>query len=117
MAETKRAAQQRPQRIIHVPAVEDAFSTWIPPTIGAVLLCSAMLLDAIGALAEPIAALLAVVALLMVFCSSAAGHPGLRQVCGSIIVGGIGGVPTAGMAAWLARRSPWTRASTTRRAA
>lgn len=53
----------------------------------------------------------------LVFCSSAAGHPGLRQVFGSTIVGGIGGVPTAGIIAWLARRSSWTRAITSRRAA
>lgn len=52
----------------------------------------------------------------LVFCSSAAGHPGLRQVLGSTIVGGIGGVPTAGLVAWLARRSSWIRAFTTRRA-
>ncbi len=51
-----------------------------------------------------------------VFCSTTAGHPGLRQVFGSTIVGGIGGVPTAGIAAWLARRSPWTRAITSHRA-
>lgn len=52
----------------------------------------------------------------VVFCSSAAGHPGLRQVFGSTIVGGIGGVPSVGIAAWLARRGPWTRAITSRRA-
>jgi hypothetical protein len=46
---------------------------------------------------------------MLVFCSSAAGHPGLRQVFGSTIVGGIGGVPTAGIIAWLARRSRDTR--------
>lgn len=51
----------------------------------------------------------------LVFCSSAAGHPGLRQVLGSTIVGGIGGVPTAGIVAWLARRSSWIRAVTARR--
>ena len=45
----------------------------------------------------------------VVFCSSAAGHPGLRQVFGSTIVGGIGGVPTVGAAAWLARRFPGLR--------
>jgi hypothetical protein len=53
---------------------------------------------------------------MLVFCSSAAGHPGLRQVIGSTIVGGVGGVPTAGAAAWLARQSTWTRAITSRRA-
>lgn len=47
---------------------------------------------------------------MLIFCTMAAGHPGLRQVFGSAIVGGIGGVPTVGLAAWLARRSPWTRA-------
>ncbi len=47
---------------------------------------------------------------MLIFCSSAAGHPGLRQVFGSVIVGGIGGVPTAGVATWLARQSPWVRA-------
>ena len=52
---------------------------------------------------------------MLVFCSSAAGHPGLRQVIGSTIVGGVGGVPAAGIAAWLARQSPWTRAITSRR--
>jgi hypothetical protein len=52
----------------------------------------------------------------LVFCTSTTGHPGLRQVVGSTIVGGIGGVPTAGVAAWLARRSSWTRAITCRRA-
>jgi hypothetical protein len=52
----------------------------------------------------------------LIFCSTAAGHPGLRQVFGSTIVGGIGGVPTAGIAAWLARRSSWARAITSRRA-
>jgi hypothetical protein len=66
----------------------------------------------------PIAALVTATATgaVLVFCSSAAGHPGLRQVFGSTIVGGIGGVPTAGIAAWLARRSSWTRAITSRRA-
>jgi hypothetical protein len=52
-----------------------------------------------------------------IFCTTAAGHPGLRQVFGSTIVGGIAGVPAAGIAAWLARRSPWTRAIITQRAA
>lgn len=52
----------------------------------------------------------------LVFCSSAAGHPGLRQVLGSAIVGGIGGVPTAGVVGWLARRSSWTRALLSQRA-
>lgn len=52
----------------------------------------------------------------LVFCSSAVGHPGLRQVFGSTIVGGIGGMPTAGVLAWLARRSSWIRARTSRRA-
>lgn len=52
----------------------------------------------------------------LVFCSSATGHPGLRQVLGSTIVGGMGGVPTAGVLAWLARRSSWIRARTSRRA-
>lgn len=60
----------------------------------------------------PAAALLTATAAgaVVIFCSSAAGHPGLRQVFGSMIVGGIGGVPTAGIATWLARRSPWVRA-------
>lgn len=64
----------------------------------------------------PAAALLTATAAgaVLIFCSSAAGHPGLRQVFGSMIVGGIGGVPTAGVATWLARRSPWVRASTSR---
>ncbi len=53
---------------------------------------------------------------MLVFCSSAAGHPGLRQVIGSAIVGGVAGVPAAGIAAWLARQSPWARAITSRRA-
>ncbi len=53
---------------------------------------------------------------MLMFCSSAVGHPGLRQVFGSTIVGSIGGVPTAGLAAWLARRSSWIRAHTSRRA-
>ncbi len=52
----------------------------------------------------------------LVFCSSAAGHPGLRQVFGSTILGGIGGVPTAGVVAWLARRSSWIRALISRHA-
>lgn len=66
----------------------------------------------------PTAALLTATATgaMLVFCSSAAGHPGLRQVIGSTIVGGVGGVPTAGAAAWLARQSSWTRAITSRRA-
>ena len=66
----------------------------------------------------PTAALLTATATgaMLVFCSSATGHPGLRQVFGSTIVGGIGGVPTAGIAAWLARRSPWPRAITSQRA-
>lgn len=51
----------------------------------------------------------------LTFCSSAAGHPGLRQVLGSTIVGSIGGVPAAGSMAWLARRSSWIRARTARR--
>jgi hypothetical protein len=50
----------------------------------------------------------------LIFCTLAAGHPGLRQVFGSAIVGGLGGVPMVGIAAWLARRSPWTRAITSR---
>jgi hypothetical protein len=89
-------------------------------------LLSVGILLALGALAfdlwwdarrTPTAALLTATATgaVLVFCSSAAGHPGLRQVFGSTIVGGIGGIPTAGIAAWLARRSPWTRAITSRR--
>ncbi len=56
----------------------------------------------------PTAALLTATATgaVVVFCSSAAGHPGLRQVFGSTIVGGIGGVPTIGIVAWLVRRFP-----------
>ena len=90
------------------------------------LLCGGALL-ALGALAfdlrwdlhrTPATALLTATATgaVLVFCSSAAGHPGLRQVFGSAIVGGIGGVPTVGLAAWLARHSSWTRAITSRRA-
>ncbi|MEB2284231.1 MAG: hypothetical protein OZ922_06095 [Myxococcales bacterium] len=52
----------------------------------------------------------------LVFCGSATGHPGLRQIFGSTIVGGIGGVPITALVAWLARRSSWIRALTTRRA-
>lgn len=59
----------------------------------------------------PTAALLTATATgaVVVFCSSAAGHPGIRQVFGSTIVGGIGGVPTVGIVAWLARRFPALR--------
>ncbi|MCC6767275.1 MAG: hypothetical protein IT293_21710 [Deltaproteobacteria bacterium] len=53
---------------------------------------------------------------MLVFCNSAAGHLGLRQVFGSTIIGGLGGVPTAGLAAWLAQRSSWIRARTSQRA-
>jgi hypothetical protein len=92
----------------------------------AILLAGGVLLG-LGALAldlwwdpkrTPTAALVTATATgaVLVFCSSAAGHPGLRQVFGSTIVGGIGGVPTAGIAAWLARRSSWTRAITSQRA-
>jgi hypothetical protein len=42
----------------------------------------------------------------VVFCGSGAAHAGLRQVFGSTIVGGIGGVPVVGVVAWLARRFP-----------
>lgn len=48
----------------------------------------------------------------LVFCSSAAGHAGLRQVFGAVIVGAFAGIPATAFVAWLARRSPWTRAIT-----
>ena len=63
MAEAKRATQKRSQRNVRALVVEEALSTWVPPTIGAILLGAAMLLDALGALSEPVAAVLAVVAL------------------------------------------------------
>lgn len=48
----------------------------------------------------------------LVFCGSATGHVGLRQVFGAVIVGALAGVPATAFLAWLARRSPWTRAIT-----
>jgi hypothetical protein len=48
----------------------------------------------------------------VVFCSSAVGHVGIRQVFGAVIVGALAGVPATAFVAWLARRSPWTRAIT-----
>jgi hypothetical protein len=88
---------------------------------GLVWLLVAGIVVALGALAfdfwwdpdrTPTTALLTATATgaVVVFCSSAAGHPGLRQVFGSTIVGGIGGVPTVGIVAWLARRFPALRA-------
>jgi len=47
-----------------------------------------------------------------VFCGSATGHVGLRQVFGAVIVGALAGVPATAVVAWLARRTPWTRAIT-----
>jgi hypothetical protein len=60
---------------------------------------------------QPTAALLTATATgaVVVFCSSAADDPGLRQVFGSTIVGGIAGVPTIGIVAWFVRRFPGLR--------
>lgn len=92
----------------------------VPPV--ALLLVGGILLVA-GALAfdlwldprrTPSAAFLTATATgtVLVFCSSAAGHAGLRQVFGAVIVGALAGVPATAFVAWLARRSPWTRTIT-----
>jgi hypothetical protein len=73
MPEPKRTAKKRPQRNVQALMVEDALSTWLLPTIGAVLLGGAMLLDALGLIAEPPAALLAVIALLILGVFAAVG--------------------------------------------
>ena len=51
----------------------------------------------------------------LVFVARLLVTPACAGCSGSTIVGSIGGVPTAGIAAWLARRSSWTRAITSRR--
>jgi hypothetical protein len=48
MAEAKRATQKRSQRNVRALVVEEALSTWVAPTIGAILLGAAMLLDALA---------------------------------------------------------------------
>ncbi len=80
MAESKRRTTKRvvPPRSVNAMLVEEAFATWLPPTIGAIILASAMLLDALGLIAEPIAALSAVFALLILGISAALG-PLLRE--------------------------------------
>lgn len=87
--------------------------------LGVVLVAAALAFDFWwDARRTPTAALLTATATgaALVFCSSAAGHPGLRQVFGSTIVGGMTGLPAAGIAAWVARRIPWTRKTTSQRA-
>jgi hypothetical protein len=87
--------------------------------LGVVLVATALAFDLWwDARRTPTAALLTATATgaALVFCSSATAHPGLRQVLGSTIVGGMTGLPAAGIAAWVARRIPWTRTTTSRRA-
>lgn len=82
---------------------------------GALLVVGALAFDLwIDPRRTPTAAFLTATATgaVLVFCSSAAGHAGLRQVFGAIIVGALAGVPATALVAWLARRSPWTRAIT-----
>jgi hypothetical protein len=104
-----------------IPNASVAASFYHRRVPGLVWLLGGGIVLALGALAfdfwwdperTPTAALLTATATgaVLVFCSSAAGHPGLRQVFGSTIVGGISGVPTVGIVAWLARRFPVLRA-------
>lgn len=82
---------------------------------GALLVVGALAFDLwLDARRTPTAAFLTATATgaVLVFCNSAAGHAGLRQVFGAVIVGALAGVPATAFAAWLARRFPWTRAIT-----
>ncbi|MEO6026141.1 MAG: hypothetical protein ABIR79_04680 [Candidatus Binatia bacterium] len=87
MAEAKRRAKRAvPPRNVNTLLIEEAFATWLPPAVGAVILGATMLLDALGLIAEPIAALSAVFALLILGISTALGsllrdaHPRLGPV-------------------------------------
>src|SRR5262249_11905497 len=54
----------------------------------------------------PLAALLTATAAAaaLVFTGSTAGHPGIRDVVGAVVVGGIAAVPLAFVAAWIVQR-------------
>src|SRR5512147_1623424 len=77
MAEKKRPASKSkgyaPQRNVKALLVRDAFATWVPPTVGVVLLAMATLLDALGFISEPLAAIVAVVSLLIIGAFAVAG--------------------------------------------
>src|SRR5689334_11131956 len=81
MAQTRRAPSPKTaskEQQLRGLLLQDALTNWVPPTVAVVLLVAAGILDALGALAETTAALVAVLALLVLGAFSAVA-PRLRE--------------------------------------